>query len=57
MASVISAVLTLPVTNPAALACSRIVGRLWSSMSVEIRPFDVFEPVAHAVPEAAESVT
>ncbi len=57
VASVISAVETLPVTKPAFWACSRIVGRLLSSMSVEMRPFEVLDPVAQAVPVAAESGT
>ena len=58
MASVKRAVVTLPVTNPAASAFSRIVVRSWSLPAVvEILPLLVFAPVDHAVPVAAESGT
>ena len=60
VASVSSAVVTLPVRNPACCASSRIVGSGATPLdpaSVEIRPLLVFDPVAQAVPLAAESVT
>src|SRR5262249_17893285 len=61
VASVISAVLTLPVLRPELCASSRIVVRWVTAVPVpatlEIRPLLVFTPVAQAVPEAAESVT
>jgi len=45
------------VAKPAFWAFSRMVGRVSSSIVVEIRPFEVLWPVAHAVPVAAESGT
>ncbi|CAM5711626.1 hypothetical protein SCALM49S_00302 [Streptomyces californicus] len=58
VASVSSALVTLPVASPPCRASSRIVGTARSVSAVlEIRSFTVLWPVAQAVAPAAESVT
>ncbi|GLV74741.1 hypothetical protein Shyhy02_27410 [Streptomyces hygroscopicus subsp. hygroscopicus] len=58
VASVSSAVVTLPVAYPFRCASSRIVGTALSVPGVlETRPLTVLWPVAQPVPLAAESVT
>ena len=59
VASVISAVLTLPVPRPFFFAACSSVGPRSASVPAAVltRPFEVLCPVAQAVPVAAESGT